>query len=255
MQILTKVVLGALGYTLIKNKDQVVKELSKSNVKKNATIANEIVEKPTKTGIKYTGFGELEEKPIITKAPERVIKPKVEETTDSLKSDLDNYVLRQVEKSKKEKENPETVDSYVNKIVAQEEQIKSLKGKLYNQSKQLYQSHVDSGVSDSIKNEIEHKIKVSSKSERDYELVHNTPVRVNPENVIPTNTVADNEKWNNIVSQYKVWLKHMYNESMTDSDFNYLKMLTKNDVSINPVDFDFCYKMARESSRRYTSMW
>ena len=166
MQILTKVVLGALGYTLIKNKDQVVKELNKAPQKKVAKSVNpkEIIENPTKAGIKADGFGSIESSETVhetVKAPERVITPKKDVDT------LDGYVLNEVEKERQKREEPNDLDSYVMECVKEREEAiereKRIAEANLEREQHLYKSHVSSNptprVTEKQKKEIKEKFK------------------------------------------------------------------------------------------------
>lgn len=166
MQILTKVVLGALGYTLIKNKDQVVKELNKAPQKKVAKSVSpkEIIENPTKAGIKADGFGSIESSETVhetVKAPERVITPKKNADT------LDGYVLNEVEKERQKREEPNDLDSYVMDCVKEREEAiereKRIAEANLEREQHLYKSHVSSNptprVTEKQKKEIKEKFK------------------------------------------------------------------------------------------------
>ncbi len=166
MQILTKVVLGALGYTLIKNKDQVVKELNKAPQKKVAKSVSpkEIIENPTKAGIKADGFGSIESSETVhetVKAPERVITPKKNADT------LDGYVLNEVEKERQKREEPNDLDSYVMECVKEREEAiereKRIAEANLEREQHLYKSHVSSNptprVTEKQKKEIKEKFK------------------------------------------------------------------------------------------------
>ena len=166
MQILTKVVLGALGYTLIKNKDQVVKELNKAPQKKVAKSVSpkEIIENPTKAGIKADGFGSIESSETVhetVKAPERVITPKKDVDT------LDGYVLNEVEKERQKREEPNDLDSYVMECVKEREEAiereKRIAEANLEREQHLYKSHVSSNptprVTEKQKKEIKEKFK------------------------------------------------------------------------------------------------
>lgn len=166
MQILTKVVLGALGYTLIKNKDQVVKELNKAPQKKVAKSVSpkEIIENPTKAGIKADGFGSIESSETVhetVKTPERVITPKKDVDT------LDGYVLNEVEKERQKREEPNDLDSYVMECVKEREEAiereKRIAEANLEREQHLYKSHVSSNptprVTEKQKKEIKEKFK------------------------------------------------------------------------------------------------
>ena len=166
MQILTKVVLGALGYTLIKNKDQVVKELNKAPQKKVAKSVSpkEIIENPTKAGIKADGFGSIESSEAVhetVKAPERVITSKKNADT------LDGYVLNEVEKERQKREEPNDLDSYVMECVKEREEAiereKRIAEANLEREQHLYKSHVSSNptprVTEKQKKEIKEKFK------------------------------------------------------------------------------------------------
>lgn len=166
MQILTKVVLGAIGYTLIKNKDQVVKELNKAPQKKVAKSVSpkEIIENPTKAGIKADGFGSIESSETVhetVKAPERVITPKKDVDT------LDGYILNEVEKERQKREEPNDLDSYVMDCVKEREEAiereKRIAEASLEREQHLYKSHVSSNptprVTEKQKKEIKEKFK------------------------------------------------------------------------------------------------
>lgn len=166
MQILTKVVLGALGYALIKNKDQVVKELNKSSKKKVAKSVSpkEIIENPTKAGIKADGFGSIESSETVhetVKAPERVITPKKNVDT------LDGYILNEVEKERQKREEPNDLDSYVMDCVKEREEAiereKRIAEASLEREQHLYKSHVSftptPRVTEKQKKEIKEKFK------------------------------------------------------------------------------------------------
>lgn len=166
MQILTKVVLGAIGYTLIKNKDQVVKELNKAPQKKVAKSVSpkEIIKNPTKAGIKADGFGSIESSETVhetVKAPERVITPKKDVDT------LDGYILNEVEKERQKREEPNDLDSYVMDCVKEREEAiereKRIAEASLEREQHLYKSHVSSNptprVTEKQKKEIKEKFK------------------------------------------------------------------------------------------------
>lgn len=166
MQILTKVVLGAIGYALIKNKDQVVKELNKAPKKKDAKSVSpkEIIENPTKAGIKADGFGSIESSETVhetVKAPERVITPKKDVDT------LDGYILNEVEKERQKREEPNDLDSYVMDCVKEREEAIEREKRIAEASlkaeQHLYKSHVSSNptsrVTEKQKKEIKEKFK------------------------------------------------------------------------------------------------
>ena len=162
MMTLTKVVLAGLGLALIKNRDQVVKELQKSNKPKamdNPNTAQEIVNKPVTLEIKPDGFGKMEELAVVTKAPERKITcPEPEKEPEKKLSKLDEYVLEQV--------NAET---------------ERLKNDMEREKhkEHLYKSHVDNGSDDSkriqneIKEGIDSSISVSARDESILKVVEN----------------------------------------------------------------------------------
>ena len=166
MQILTKVVLGAIGYALIKNKDQVVKELNKAPKKKavKSVSPKGIIENPTKAGIKADGFGSIESSETVhetVKAPERVITPKKNADT------LDGYVLNEVEKERQKREEPNDLDSYVTECVKEREEAikreKRIAEANLEREQHLYKSHVSSNptprVTEKQKKEIKEKFK------------------------------------------------------------------------------------------------
>ena len=162
MMTLTKVVLAGLGLALIKNRNQVVTELQKSNKPKAKDIPNtaqEIINKPVTLDIKPDGFGKIEEPSVITKAPERKITcPEPEKEPEKKLSKLDEYVLEQV--------NAET---------------ERLKNDMEREKhkEHLYKSHVDNGSDDSkriqneIKEGIDSSISVSARDESILKVVEN----------------------------------------------------------------------------------
>jgi hypothetical protein len=162
MMTLTKVVLAGLGLALIKNRNQVVKELQESNkpkVKDNPNTAQEIVNKPVTLEIKPDGFGNIEKSAVITKAPERKITcPEPEKEPEKKLSKLDEYILEQV--------NAET-ERLKNDVERE------------NHKEHLYKSHVDNDSDDSkriqkeIKEGIDSSISVSARDESILKVVEN----------------------------------------------------------------------------------
>lgn len=162
MMTLTKVVLAGLGLALIKNRDQVVTELQKSNKPKAKDIPNtaqEIVNKPVTLDTKPDGFGKIEKSAVITKAPERKITcPEPEKEPEKKLSKLDEYVLEQV--------NAET-ERLKNDVEREKHR------------EHLYKSHVDNDSDDSkriqkeIKDGIDSSISVSARDESILKVVEN----------------------------------------------------------------------------------
>lgn len=190
MMTLTKVVLAGLGYALIKNGNQVAKELQKSDKPKaKPNTAQEIINKPVTLDIKPDGFGKIEKPAVITKAPERKItRPEPEKEPEKKLSKLDEYVLEQVDKEQHKNDKVKDIDSYVMDEVNAEmdrlknalEREKAEKEVLREKYKEhLYKSHVDNDWDDSkriqkeIKEGIDSRISASARDESILKVVEN----------------------------------------------------------------------------------
>jgi hypothetical protein len=190
MMTLTKVVLAGLGYALVKNGNQVAKELQKSNKPKaKPNTAQEIINKPVTLDIKPDGFGKIEKPVVITKAPERKItRSEPEKEPEKKLSKLDEYVLEQVDKEQHKNDKVKDIDSYVMDEVNAE--MDRLKNALEREKKEkealrekykehLYKSHVDNDWDDSkriqkeIKEGIDSRISASARDESILKVVEN----------------------------------------------------------------------------------
>lgn len=169
MMTLTKVVLAGLGYALIKNRNQVVKELQKSNKPKDKPdTAQEIINKPVTLDIKPDGLGKVEKPAVTTKAPERkIVRPEPEKKL----SELDEYVLEQVDKEQHKNDKAKDIDSYVmDEVNAETERLKKAleRERLEKEAlrekhhEHLYKSHVDDDKDDSKRIQNEIKIGIDS---------------------------------------------------------------------------------------------
>lgn len=187
---LTKVVLAGLGYALIKNGNQVAKELQKSNKPKaKPNTAKEIINKPVTLDIKPDGFGKIEKPAVITKAPERkIVCPEPEKEPEKKLSKLDGYVLEQVDKEQHKNDKVKDIDSYVmdevnaemsrlkNALEREKEEKEALREKY---KEHLYKSHVDNDLDDSkriqkeIKEGIDSRISASARDESILKIVEN----------------------------------------------------------------------------------
>ena len=114
MMTLTKVVLAGLGYALVKNGNQVAKELQKSNKPKaKPNTAQEIINKPVTLDIKPDGFGKIEKLILPTDVPERnIVCPETEKEPDKNLSKSAKYLMEQVSKAY-DKSNIKDIDTYV----------------------------------------------------------------------------------------------------------------------------------------------
>ena len=190
MMTLTKVVLAGLGYALIKNRNQVVKELQKSNKPKAKTdTVQEIINKPATLEIKPDGLGKPEKPAVITKAPERkIVRPEPEEEPKKKLSELDEYVLEQIDKEQHRNDKAKDIDSYVmDEVNAETERLKKalerenseMKSLLGKHHEHLYKSHVEDDNDDSkrIQNEIkvgiDSSISASARDESILKVVEN----------------------------------------------------------------------------------
>lgn len=173
MMTLTKVVLAGLGYALIKNRNQVVKELQKSNKPKaKPNTVQEIINKPATLEIKPDGFGKIEKPAVITRTPERkIVRPEPEKEPKEKLSELDEYVLEQVDKEQHKNDKARDIDSYVmDEVNAETERIKkaserekaekeALREKCHEH---LYKSHVEDDNDDSKRIQKEIKVGIDS---------------------------------------------------------------------------------------------
>lgn len=173
MMTLTKVVLAGLGYALIKNRNQVVKELQKSNKPKAKTdTAQETINKPVTLDIKPDGFGKIEKPAVIIRAPERkIVRPEPEKELKKKLSDLDEYALEQVDKEQYKNDKVKDIDSYVmDEVNAEAERLKkalerekaekeALREKCHEH---LYKSHVEDDNDDSKRIQKEIKVGIDS---------------------------------------------------------------------------------------------
>ena len=190
MMTLTKVVLAGLGYALVKNGNQVAKELQKSNKPKaKPNTAQEIINKPVTLDIKPDGLGKIEKPAVITKAPERkIVRPEPEKEPEKKLSKLDEYVLEQVDKEQHKNDKVKDIDSYVmdevnaemnrlkNALEREKEEKEALREKYKDH---LYKSHVDNDWDDSkriqkeIKEGIDSRISASARDESILKVVEN----------------------------------------------------------------------------------
>ena len=192
MMTLTKVVLAGLGYALLKNRNQVVKELRKSNkpkAKDKPNTAQEIVNKPVTLDIKPDGLGKIEKPSVITKAPERkIVRPEPEKEPKKKLSELDEYVLEQVDKEQHKNDKAKDIDTYVmDEVNAETERLKkalerekaekeALREKYHEH---LYKSHIEENQDDSkrikkeIKNVIDSSVSASARDESILKVVEN----------------------------------------------------------------------------------
>lgn len=235
MQILTKVVLGALGYTLIKNKDQVVKELNKAPQKKVAKSISpkEIIENPTKAGIKADGFGSIESSKTVhetVKAPERVITPKKDVDT------LDGYILNEVEKERQKREEPNDLDSYVMDCVKEREEAIEREKRIAEASlkaeQHLYKSHVSSNPTP----------RVTEKQKKEI-IKEKFKTGVNPED-------KDGAILSVVLNSYLEYKKqHGYKHSVNETEMNAIKKMVK-DRNITVDKFVEIFQNYDETNRQ-----
>lgn len=172
MMTLTKVVLAGLGYALVKNRNQVAKELQKSNkskVKAKPNTVQETINKSVTLDIKPDEPGKIEKLTLPIDVPERnIVCPEPEKEPDKNLSKSAKYLMEQVSKAY-DKSNIKDIDTYVMDEVNAEverrkkalEREKSEKKTLRERHQEhLYKNHVedDRGDSKRIQNEIKESI-------------------------------------------------------------------------------------------------
>lgn len=160
MMTLTKVVLAGLGYALVKNRNQVAKELQKSNkskVKAKPNTAQENINKSVTLDIKPDELSKIEKLILPIDVPERnIVCPEPEKEPDKNLSKMAGYLMEQVEQHKND--NIKDIDTYVmDEVNAQAERCKKAlereksEKKILRESYQehLYKNHVDDDRDDS----------------------------------------------------------------------------------------------------------
>lgn len=274
MMTLTKVVLAGLGYALIKNRNQVVKELQKSNKPKAKTdTAQETVNKPVTLETKPDGLGKSEKTTIITKAPERkIVRPEPEKEPKKKLSELDEYVLEQIDKEQHKNDKSKDIDSYVmDEVNAETERLKkalerekaekeSLREKYHEH---LYKSHVEDDKDDfkriqkEIKTGIDSSISISARDESILKVVENAymdfksmkgaPYAINDRERNELRKVVSNK---NITTD--AFQKIMDNENhQSNSDFERVLRERGLDKSAKPIYDDYEY----DGPSRFISSW
>jgi hypothetical protein len=171
MMTLTKVVLAGLGYALVKNRNQVAKELQKSNkskVKAKPNTVQETINKSVTLDIKPDELPKIEKLILPIDVPERkIVCPESEKEPDKNLSKTAEYLMEQVEQHKND--NIKDIDTYVldevnaeaerrKKALEREESEKKTLREKYQEH--LYKNHVedDRGESKRIQNEIKERI-------------------------------------------------------------------------------------------------
>lgn len=274
MMTLTKVVLAGLGYALIKNRNQVVKELQKSNKPKaKPDTAQEIINKPATLETKPDGFDKLEKPAVITRAPERkIVRPELEKEPKKKLSDLDEYVLEQVDKEQHKNDKARDIDSYVmDEVNAETERLKkalerektekeALREKCHEH---LYKSHVEDDNDDSkriqkeIKVGIDSSISASARDESILKVVENAYLDFKS---MKGGSYAINDRERNelrkVVSNKNIttdaFQKIMDNEKhQSNSDFERVLRERGLDKSAKPIYDDSEY----DGPSRFTSSW
>jgi hypothetical protein len=173
MMTLTKVVLAGLGYALVKNRNQVAKELQKSNkskVKAKPNTVQETINKSVTLDIKPDELGKIEKLILPIDVPERkIVCPESEKEPDKNLSKTAEYLMEQVSKAQHKNDNIKDIDTYVmdelnaeaerrKKALELEESEKKPLREKYQEH--LYKNHVedDRGDSKRIQNEIKERI-------------------------------------------------------------------------------------------------
>lgn len=160
MMTLTKVVLAGLGYALVKNRNQVAKELQKSNkskVKAKPNTAQENINKSVTLDIKPDELPKIEKLILPIDVPERnIVCPESEKEPDKNLSKVAEYLMEQVEQHKND--NIKDIDTYVmDEVNAQAERLKKTLEREKSEKKtlreryqdHLYKNHVDDDRDDS----------------------------------------------------------------------------------------------------------
>lgn len=264
MMTLTKVVLAGLGYALIKNRNQVVKELQKSNKPKaKSDTAQEIINKPVTLETKPDGLGKLEKPAVITRTPERkIVRPEPEKEPKKKLSELDEYVLEQVDKEQHKNDKAKDIDSYVmDEVNAETERLK----KALEREKcheHLYKSHVEDDNDDSkriqkeIKVGIDSSISASARDESILKVVENAYLDFKS---MKGGSYAINDRERNelrkVVSNKNIttdaFQKIMDNEKQSNSDFERVLRERGLDKSAKPIYDDYEY----DGPSRFISSW
>lgn len=171
MMTLTKVVLAGLGYALIKNRNQVAKELQKSNkskVKAKSNTVQETINKSVTLDTKPDEPGKIEKLILPIDVPERnIVCPEPEKEPHKNLSKQAEHLLGQVEQHLND--NIKDIDTYVmDEVNAQAERCKKALEREKSEKKtlrekyqeHLYKNHVDDDKVDSksIQNEIKEVI-------------------------------------------------------------------------------------------------
>lgn len=172
MMTLTKVVLAGLGYALVKNRNQVAKELQKSNkskVKAKPNTVQETINKSVTLDIKPDELPKIEKLILPIDVPERkIVCPESEKEPDKNLSKTAEYLMEQVSKAQ-DKSNIKDIDTYVIDEVNAEAERRKKSLELEESEKKplreryqehLYKNHVedDRGDSKRIQNEIKERI-------------------------------------------------------------------------------------------------
>lgn len=172
MMTLTKVVLAGLGYALVKNRNQVAKELQKSNkskVKAKPNTSQETINKSVTLDTKPDEPGKIEKLILPIDVPERnIVCPESEKEPDKNLSKTAEYLMEQVSKAY-DKSNIKDIDTYVMDEVNAEAERRKKALELEESEKKplreryqehLYKNHVenDRGDSKRIQNEIKERI-------------------------------------------------------------------------------------------------
>lgn len=274
MMTLTKVVLAGLGYALIKNRNQVVKELQKSNKPKaKPNTAQEIINKPVTLDIKPDGFGKIEKPAVITRTPERkIVRPEPEKEPKKKLSDLDEYVLEQVDKEQHKNDKARDIDSYVmDEVNAETERLKKAlerekaekEALLEKHHEHLYKSHVEDDNDDSkriqkeIKVGIDSSISASARDESILKVVENAYLDFKSMKG-GSYTINDRERneLRKVVSNKNIttdaFQKIMDNEKhQSNSDFERVLRERGLDKSAKPIYDDYEY----DGPSRFISSW
>lgn len=161
MMTLTKVVLAGLGYALVKNRNQVAKELQKSNkskVKAKPNTAQETINKSVTLDTKPDELPKIEKLILPTDVPERnIVCPESEKEPDKNLSKMAEYLMEQVSKAQ-DKSNIKDLDTYVMDEVNAEAERRKKALELEESEKKplreryqehLYKNHVEDDRGDS----------------------------------------------------------------------------------------------------------
>lgn len=173
MMTLTKVVLAGLGYALVKNRNQVAKELQKSNkskVKDKPNTVQETINKSVTLDTKPNEPGKIEKLILPIDVPERnIVCSEPAKEPDKNLSKMDEYLMEQVEQHKND--NIKDIDTYVmDEVNAQAERCKKALEREKSEKKtlresyqeHLYKSHVDDDRDDSKRIQKENKKVINS---------------------------------------------------------------------------------------------